>query len=641
MRPRRFALSSLAVFVLAALLQGCASHDLPMVSPSVYEADVRWLADDAREGRETGSRGLFAAADYVAARFASLGLAPGGDDGTWFQHFTAAGPRELGDDNSLVVGDLQLEFETEWMPLSSSGGGSVQGPLVFAGFGISDPDGGWDDYQGLPVDGAVVLLLRGGPGAGLRATLDAAGEPVPEPLKRWAEGGEGHVHTSFRSKINAAFTHGAAAVIVANDPLTHPAGGENDTLLPYAPFGGGGATASMPAALLTAAAGQRVLQSLGYDLEVLQQRLDQLMKPRSFRFPSTTADVTVDAAAKQLDTVNVVGILPAADGHTDGEHVLVGAHVDHLGFGRGPGSLGGDAAVGQIHNGADDNASGTAGLLGLATSLSARRDDLARPVVFVAFSGEEWGLLGSRFYVEHPKLPVSDMVGMVNMDMIGRGVGGKVQVGGTGSWDGFAALVDSAAAQVGGLVVTQSDSAPGSSDHASFLEKDVPSLFLFTGLHADYHKPSDDADKIDAVDGAKIATLAGEVAFDLATRAERPVYSEPPAADPHAGLADADDGDRPAVVAYGVKLGSVPDMGYQGTDGVRLADVGTDSPAERAGLKAGDVVIALDGKPTKTLEDYSVLLFSHRPGDTIILTVLRGDDKLDLTATLEGRRADG
>ncbi|HEX5009802.1 MAG TPA: M28 family peptidase [Planctomycetota bacterium] len=603
-----------------------------------YRADVAWLADDARAGRDTGSPGLEQAAAWVAEQFEEAGLQPLGDDGGWLERFTVRGQRRLAaGGNVLVVGGTALELGKEWRPLRTALSADVHAPLVFAGYGISDPEGGRDDYAGLEVKDKVVAVLRKGPHSddkGTRyAAQDADGKDNP-----------GQEHISFAGKVNAAYRHGAAALLVINDPAHFAPGSPEDAPQPFTSLGPGGEGgrigASLPAASLTAEAGGR----LGLDLAGLQAALDRGERPTAGLLEGVAGELGVRAERPQIATANVLGYLPGADPAVAGEYVLIGAHMDHLGLGSADSSRGGPAAMGQIHNGADDNASGTAGLVEVARLLGARRGELRRGVVFAAWSGEELGLLGSRHYAEEPALPLGDLVAVVNRDMIGRSKDGYVAVEGVGTSPGFKELVTSAHDGLGGdgLDLHLAERPSDNSDQASFYDKSIPVLAFFTGLHDDYHMPSDDADKINAQAGAAIATLAGEVVRRLSEADDRPSFTRPgaPAAqvaaagDPHAQSAGGPDASAP--VPYRVVFGTSPDMSYQQDDGVRIASVRSGTPAEACGLLAGDLIVALDDKPVRTLEDYSTLLFSHKPGDSITVGVRRGTEALTLTAVLAG-----
>lgn len=661
MKIASFLLLTLACVVGPACQSTRAPVPAPVAaSPERFEQHVAWLADDARGGRGTGSEGLEAAARYVAAEFEAAGLVPLGDDG-YLQHFEATGSRALGEGNALAIGTTQLELGTDWIPFASTATSQAQGVLVFAGYGIRDPEGGYDDYEGLDVEGKVVVVLRGGPGSTLRVGRhedDDAEHPGDRYLDR---AGAGRRMIDFTTKINTAFKAGAVGILVVNDPATYPPGSEQDVTMTYGSTRSGGVSASLPAVHMTAGAAEGVLTPLGLDLAILQDLIDFSMAPASLdtgvraESPTWTVSVSVVAEREQVATFNVVGLLPGMDPN---EVVVVGAHMDHLGDGLSSGSLAGAEGRGKIHNGADDNASGTAGLMELARLLSDMNTTLRRGVVFVAFGAEEWGLLGSEFFVENPPAPLQleHITAMVNMDMIGRSKDGYLSVEGLGTSPGFDVLVTSAHERIGApfAKLAVSDEVPPNSDQAPFDDADIPILSLFTGLHDDYHRPSDDTPLIDPVAGARIASLAGEFVVALAQLPERPVYTDPevakqalaaaaaaPAADPHAAAGDAT-GTAPAAPArgYSVWFGSQPDMTYTADDGLRVTGTTPDSPAQKCGLLGGDVIVSLNGQTVRNIQDYAVLLFSHQPGDTITVGVRRDGEILELKATLETKGGD-
>ena len=641
-------LTLLATLAPAALAP--APSDPVELSADRFAEHVTWLADDERLGRGTGNAGYRASADYVAEHFAAAGLVPGGDGDGYLQRFEAAMSRKLGDGNRLVLGGHEMTLGEDWIPFASTATSSAEGSLVFAGYGISDPDGGYDDYEGMNVQGKLVVVLRRGPGASLRVPVEAADPHGADdaPGSRYLDpAGKGRRLIDFSSKINTAFRNGAAALLVVNDPATYPPGSTEDVPLPYGSTRSGGVSASLPAVHLSAAAGQRVLEPLGVDLAALQRRIDERMAPSSFDpavhggvGPEWQGAVDVVAEREKVETWNVVGILPGgAEGEDHPGHLVVGAHLDHLGLALGTGSLAGAEGRGEVHNGADDNASGIAGLLEIARVLGEREERLPRPVVFVAFGAEELGLLGSRHYVEEPRLPVDDMWAMVNMDMIGRSAGGFLSVEGLGTSPGFRGLVEEIHQDHGspfsGLAL--SDPVPGNSDQASFSAAGVPVVSFFTGLHDDYHRPSDDVADVNAAGGARVAGLAGELLVRLAALAERPEFVEPRPEDTRA-TAKPEEGRE--IKGYGVWFGSVPDMTYTKDDGVRVSDARAGSPAEKCGLQKGDVIVGLGDQTVRNLEDYAVLLFSRRPGETITVKVRRDDEILELEATLESKGGD-
>jgi membrane-associated protease RseP (regulator of RpoE activity) len=318
-----------------------------------------------------------------------------------------------------------------------------------------------------------------------------------------------------------------------------------------------------------------------------------------------------------------VGILRGSD-PTAGSLIL-GAHYDHLGRGNSS-SLAPDQ-IGQVHNGADDNASGTSALVELARVFSAE-PRLRRTLVFAAFSGEELGILGSSYFVSHPPVPLDSVQVMINMDMVGRPHDNKITVGGVGSSPGFTDQVKRAGEAVG-LGVSTSKSGYGASDHTVFYAKDVPVLFFFSGLHEDYHKPSDDWEKIDREGITEVARMVHIVTRDLAEREDRIAFVK--VAEDSAGAQG-----HGAGGGYGAYLGTIPDFGdYEG--GAKLSGVKAGSPADKAGIRGGDVIVNFGGREVKDLHGYTYALREHKPGDKVTIVLLRGTEKITVEATL-GRR---
>ena len=332
------------------------------------------------------------------------------------------------------------------------------------------------------------------------------------------------------------------------------------------------------------------------------------------RFDARSAALAHAGRGAPLATQNVVGLVEGTDPALRGQVVVVGAHYDHLGretmFATDP------KAGAVIHNGADDNASGVAAVLELARRLKAR--PARRSVLFVAFSGEELGLLGSRHFLAHSPVPTDSMAAMLNFDMVGRlQPNDRLLVYGTATAAELPALVDSANAAGPRLAVRALGDGTGPSDHASFYLAGMPVLHFFTDQHPDYHAATDDADKINAPGAARVVALAEGVLRRVADRAERLTFTRAPTT-PRMAQAGPEGRPRPW-------LGSVPDMGGEdGLRGLRLQGVTPDSPADKGGLRAGDVVVELDGKPVTDLYTYTEALYARAPGDTVAVVVLRG-----------------
>jgi hypothetical protein len=326
--------------------------------------------------------------------------------------------------------------------------------------------------------------------------------------------------------------------------------------------------------------------------------------------------------ARSLPTQNVVAMLPGSDPVLTGEFVVIGAHVDHLGrdgeFAQDP------EAKDAIRNGADDNASGTAALLELARLFS--MVPTRRSLVFAHFSGEELGLLGSAHFVGSPPFPLARAQAMVNFDMVGRLRDNRVIVYGTATATEMRGIVDSANANVGLRVFAQGDGT-GPSDHASFYLKDMPVLHFFTDLHDDYHRATDDIEKINAEGEARVVELAARIIRDLADRPSRLTFVR-------SAAAPVGTSSREGSNTY---LGSVPDMAAGDVPGLRLTGIRPGSPADSGGLKAGDIIVEFDGKPVTDLYTYTDALYARQPGDMVHIVVLRGGDRITLNVTL-GRR---
>jgi hypothetical protein len=369
-------------------------------------------------------------------------------------------------------------------------------------------------------------------------------------------------------------------------------------------------------------------RAAGKDLMEAEKEIDSDAKPRSFALPGVEVRETVDVERVVKTVHNVVGYLP---GETD-EYLIIGAHYDHLGLG-GQFSLA-PSLAGTVHPGADDNASGTSGVIELARYFS-RLPKQKRGIVFMTFAGEELGLLGSGYYANHPELPLAKAVTMINMDMIGRVRDGKLYVGGVGTGTTLRKDLDEATRHFPALHVDYSDnSGYGSSDHTSFTAKQVPVLFFFSGLHADYHKPSDTWDKIDAKSAVEVLQLVADVAGQLDTENEPPKFVRVEEKEnPHSGAISSSGGGG----GYGPYFGSIPDFA-EPPRGVRFADITPGSPAAKAGLKAGDILVKFGADPIQNLYDFTYALRAHKAGDEVDVEVLRKDQSLKAKVLLTERK---
>ncbi|MBV8677955.1 MAG: M20/M25/M40 family metallo-hydrolase [Planctomycetaceae bacterium] len=613
---------ALTLALLAAIPEAplVAESRAPSPAEVRFKADVSYLADDAREGREPGTPGIEVAADFIAAAFKDVGLKPAPGAQGYFQPFPLTGTSALGTSPELSLEGpsgmvLKAEPKVDFTPLAIGSGGTLDGvPVVFAGYGITAKDDAmkldYDDYADLDVKGKAVLILRR--------------EPPPDKDGKTFAGRRPSDFATFRHKATNAFQHGAAAVLMVND--LDGLKGEKDGLIGFA-AAGTETNSTIPFLMLTRSFADRLLADAGQPaLEDLEKQIAAERKPTSRPLKGWALRARVDIERKTIETKNVVGVLEGAGPLAD-ETIIIGAHYDHIGHG---GLMSGSLAYlsKEIHNGADDNASGTAMVMELARRLARRPDPLPRRVVFMAFSGEERGLKGSKYYVEHPLYPLESTVMMVNFDMVGRlNDKSELTLYGTGTTPGIDALVD-ALGSASGFTIKKIADGFGPSDHQSFYTKDIPVLFAFTGTHHDYHRPSDDVERINFAGMARIADLAEVLLLDLIRRPRRPEFVK---VEPRGNGMRAVG--RAAVSAY---LGSIPSYDDD-TTGVKLDGVREGSPAQKGGLKGGDIVVGFGGKPVSTIYDYTESLGRYKPGDTVEIVVKRDGKEATLTVTLGQR----
>ena len=590
------------------------AEDRPLtLAEKRLKSDVTFLADDAREGRSPGSAGIEAAAKYIAENFKETGLKPAPGADAYYQPFQIAGPPKLGKETALsAAGPDGKSLKTEdFSPLAIGAKADLKDvPVVFAGYGITAKDDSkkldYDDYAGLDVKGKAVLLIRR--------------EPQQNDGKSPFDGKRTTDYATFRHKATNAYQHGAAAVLLANDLK------EAKDDLPIG-FGATGLEKSsdLPFMMVSRRFADQLLAGAGEpSLETLETRIDTDLKPASKPLKGWTLTARYDIERPSIETRNVIGVLEG-EGPLANETIVIGAHYDHLGRGGGmSGSL--DESATDIHNGADDNASGTSMMMEMARRLARRGDPLPRRVVFVAFSGEEKGLLGSQHYVEHPLFPIKETVAMLNFDMVGRlNEKNELTVYGTGTSPGFDTLVETLGKSEGFTIKKISDGL-GPSDQQSFYLKDIPVLFAFTGTHTDYHRPSDDSHLINVNGMSKIADLAEVLLLDLTRRPNRPAFVKVASDNPHGGIDMA----RVSITAY---LGSIPDYN-EDIKGVKLNGVREGSPAQKGGLQKDDIIIKFGGKPIGTIYDYTENLGRYKPGDAVEVVVARGGKDVTLKVIL-------
>ncbi len=605
--PTRWRAAGLAVVLVLLAIRIAA--DTNSADPKRYLNDVKALSAPVMEGRGAGTKGIELAANLIEQRYRILGLQPAGDK-SFFQPFTVITGAKLKEGNRLEVEDGKskqgLKLNQDFVPFSFSASGEVAGPLVFAGYGATAPEFGYDDYAHLDVKDKIVVILRYEP-AGFAAKSGNAGLTQ---------------HSQLITKAINARNHGARAVILVNGKLGD---GEEDELTKFGSVNGPENAGIVMVQAKNDAANAWFEAAGGKSLAEIQNQINSSSTPASFVFPGKLQiSLGVNIEKTRATVNNVLAYLP---GKTD-EYVIIGAHYDHLGYGNID-SLA-PSQIGQIHPGADDNASGTAGVLELARLLAPRKGQLLRGILFANFAGEELGLLGSEEWVKEPTLPLDKAAAMINMDMIGRIKDEKVFIGGTGTGATFKDLLDEEKSKFP-FHVEYSASGYAASDHTSFVGKKIPVLFFFSGLHADYHKPSDTWDKINAPDAAKLLDFIDDVALRIDSANDRVAFVAVQEDQPGGHAAGGGGG------GYGPYFGSIPDFGQE-ENGVKFSDVRPGSPAAKAGFKAGDVLVQFGGMPTHNLYDFTDALRRSKVGDVVDVQVLRDGKPVNASVKLEQRR---
>ena len=531
---------------------------------------VRWVADDEREGRGVGTAGLAAAADYSEQQYAAAGIEPAGEDGYRQQVEVVVG-LERGDATALQV-RKDLILPEHFAPLAFSSSGEATGQTVVAGYGIVAEELKVDDYAKLSAKGRIVVVRRRVPE---RAPFD-----TDDAKRRYSD---------LQYKAFIARQHGARALIVVDedDEPTYPA------LIPS-----GRTDAGIPVVVVDKTIGAKLLDG------------------------SHHVTVRVVITRKSEMAHNIVGKITASAGNKLAGAIVIGAHYDHLGYG-GAGSLEGDKRI--IHNGADDNASGTAALLLVGAQLAAHRAELRRDVYLVAFTAEELGVIGSAQFTRSPPggLAMDSVIGMLNMDMVGRLRDHGLAVLGADSAPEWADLIEPACAEAG-IRCRLGGDGYGPSDHMPFYAAGVPVVHFFTGAHHQYHKASDDTATVNAAGGARVAGLVANVAQAVAGRESALTYMKVAAPLPAGDLKSG-----------GASLGTIPSYGEPDdqTPGVVLSDVREDSPAATAGMRGGDRLVMLGGVEIRNLNDMFYVLQAATPGDTVPVVVVRAGKRVTLKVT--------
>lgn len=593
--------TTLALLIVVLLAASCAHTKLrteDAITVEELKQHVSYLASDELGGRKPGTPGGNMAATYIRDQFRKSGLKLLGDNG--FQYFNVTTDVKAGPQNRFAFNGFEGKLESDFSPLSFSENASFDGPVVFAGYGFDFKTDSmeWNDYAAVDVKDKLVMILRGDP-------------DVERDSSRFMN------YSSLRKKVLIAQDHGAAGVIFVSGPKFDKA----DELLKVT-FDRNLAPAIFPVVHIRRQVADSLLLPDKKTIAELEQSLNETQQAHSFVL-TNKALVQTQIERVQVQAQNVLAMLEGSDPVLKNEVVIIGAHYDHLGMG-GPGSGSRRPDTLAIHNGADDNASGVAGVLELAEKMAARSPAPKRSVLFMAFSAEEMGLLGSKYYTTHPLFDLKNSKFMINLDMIGSldSTAHTVTVGGTGTAVGLSAIVaryDSASA----LDITQQQEGLGPSDHASFYVADVPVLFFFTGATETYHTPEDDTERINFEGEKMVVDAVYDIAADLINREEALVYQE---AGPKV--------EQVRRTRFKVTLGIMPDYAGVVKDGLRVDAVTKGRPADKAGMKKGDIIVAMEGKPVRNIYEYMGRLGEFEKGQRISVDVIRNGKKQILIVEL-------
>ena len=575
------------------------------------KTDLLYLAGDELQGRGIGTTGIERAADYIETRFKSLGMTGGMKDGSYRQPFPIKIDRRADPAHSHLTirgGDMSTDAKrgTDYQALAVGGDGIDTLPLIFAGYGISAKNKiKYDDYENLDVKDKAVLIIR-------REPQQADGDS-PFDGKRTSS------FSYIQTKIEAAKKAGAAAIVMVNDPYSTSAG-QSDRLPAVDAFGD--TADGIPFMQITQELANQILAraplTIAEDkklttLTEIEATIGANLTPISQPLTGVTIDFETKFEDVMANTANVIGVIEGEGPHAD-ETIVIGAHYDHLGFG-GFGSL--SPGMNQIHNGADDNASGTVGMMELARRYATRGTKPSRRMVFIAFSGEERGLLGSEHYVKEPTFPLESTIAMFNYDMLGRMQEDKLTIYGVGTAKEFSAMLD-AIGNPDHLNLDRVDGTMPNSDHYPFFGKQIPDFHFFTGLNKQYHTPDDDVETLN-LPAMEAALDYSEKLLDATLAMDgRPTWKGAKEVSPP----------RNSNMAY---LGVVPD--YSDSEGgLKISNVKDESPAAKGGLQAGDIIIKMGTIDVVDIQSLGTALTTYKPGKEVGITVRR--DGTEITKSI-------
>lgn len=560
---------------------------------------IKYLSSDKLEGRFPGSEGSKKAIKYISKNWEAQGVLPAGTK-KYEQPFSYISKVSLGNRNILRVRNSKSRYKIkkDFIPIGWSGNGNIDDKVVFVGYGFDIDDSlSWNDYINVNVKNKWVLMFLNGPD----------GNSPHSPYG---------YHKKLYNKVIAARDRGVGGILFMEREEK-----ENNKLKPLV-YRQSASSAGLPIIQITHAVANNIINDKDKTVADLRSKIDQELVSFSFELDRKVS-ARVNLKFEKETATNVIGFIEGSDPILNKEYIIIGAHYDHLGYGgHMSGSLNPDSM--QIHNGADDNASGIAGILELSHKLMTNKKLLGRSIIAICFDAEEKGLLGSKFYTQTPTKDLEQTAIMINMDMIGRLNEKPITVGGVGSAKTLSETIE-VVQKNHTLKIDKNISGMdfGRSDHASFYREDIPVLFFFTGAHQDYHKPSDDWDKIDYQGEKEVLNFVYDLIVQLSTNKEKPIFTEI--------TNDNSDNQSPS---FNVTLGVIPSYGSQKI-GMEIDGISRkNGPADKAGMKKGDIIIEINNKKIRNIYDYMARLAELNSGDKIIVKIIRNKIEMELILDL-------
>lgn len=573
------------IIIIAFLLSSCATTKNAEITERELREHIEYLSSDKLKGRLTGSEGDSLASEYIKNMLTSYGFSPLEGDG--FQRFTVTKQILPGANNRMSALGRDYIPEKDFIPMGFSSNGGTEAEVIFAGYGfvINTDSLKWNDYSGLDVKNKWVMILRADP-----EVTNTRSIFIP--------------FSGDRDKALIAKDMGAAGVLL----ISGPASDDQDS---FEALNKNDFSVGIPVFRIKRDVADQILSKAQATVSALEKKLNDSRKP--FRLSTgVTLSGNAEIVREESGTRNIAMILPGSDEELKNEYIIIGAHFDHLGMG-GPGSSSRAVDTTGVHHGADDNASGVAMMLELAEKLSKTKGSHKRSIICIGFTGEEMGLLGSKYYTENPGIDLKKVNAMINLDMVGRlRETNTLQISGTGTAEGFRDLIYSIS-DTALIKLALSEEGYGPSDHSAFYGKNIPVLFYSTGAHLDYHTPDDIADSINYNGMITISSLVFNMSSKLATSPEKLKYTE---------SGPKIEQGRPAR-RKGVTLGIMPDFAGNIKNGLRADFVTPGKPAAIGGMKKGDIITAINGKPVNNIQDYMFRMGQLKAGETISVEVLR------------------